>query len=295
MCITQSHVYTQHGIYPQASHTHTHTHTHIHAHSRTHARTHQNESPSPPPSRHTEHVILLHPSTKEDEPLSPGSDVSRENPSSSSMTRGQPRGRPRGQQRGQALASRGDEDVPGTRSDGYLGASQGGEAEEDEEEEEPILTLKEALIWLAIDTALVSFFSELLVGSVEGSAEAWGIPKVFIGMVIIPIVGNAAEHASAVLVAMKGKVELALGIAIGSAVQIALLGVPIAVVCAWMMNKPLSLDFHVFETASVLTSSLAVGFLVSDGEANYLKGAMLVVAYIIVSAGFFVHKDDEQL
>jgi len=172
---------------------------------------------------------------------------------------------------------------------------EGGEAEEDEEEEEPILTLKEALIWLAIDTALVSFFSELLVGSVEGSAEAWGIPKVFIGMVIIPIVGNAAEHASAVLVAMKGKVELALGIAIGSAVQIALLGVPIAVVCAWMMNKPLSLDFHVFETASVLTSSLAVGFLVSDGEANYLKGAMLVVAYIIVSAGFFVHKDDEQL
>eukprot|EP00470_Lotharella_oceanica_P009610 CAMPEP_0170196244 /NCGR_PEP_ID=MMETSP0040_2-20121228/63432_1 /TAXON_ID=641309 /ORGANISM="Lotharella oceanica, Strain CCMP622" /LENGTH=222 /DNA_ID=CAMNT_0010445611 /DNA_START=24 /DNA_END=692 /DNA_ORIENTATION=- len=170
-----------------------------------------------------------------------------------------------------------------------------GEEDDDDEEEETILTLKEAIIWLAIDTVLISVFSELLVGSVEGSAEAWGIPKVFIGMVVIPIVGNAAEHASAVLVAMKGKVELALGIAIGSAVQIALLGVPIAVVCAWMMNKPLSLDFHVFETASVLSSTLAVGFLVSDGEANYLKGAMLVVAYIIVSAGFFVHKDDEGL
>eukprot|EP00465_Bigelowiella_longifila_P003763 CAMPEP_0185257788 /NCGR_PEP_ID=MMETSP1359-20130426/6807_1 /TAXON_ID=552665 /ORGANISM="Bigelowiella longifila, Strain CCMP242" /LENGTH=222 /DNA_ID=CAMNT_0027843025 /DNA_START=68 /DNA_END=736 /DNA_ORIENTATION=+ len=167
------------------------------------------------------------------------------------------------------------------------------EENEEEEEEEQILSLKEAIIWLAIDTALISFFSELLVGSIEGSAEAWDIPKVFIGVIVIPIVGNAAEHASAVIVAMKGKMELSLGIAFGSAVQIALFGVPVAVIVAWMMGKRLSLDFHVFETAVVLVSTLAVGFLVGDGESNYLKGAMLVVAYIIVSAAFFVHKDEE--
>eukprot|EP00466_Bigelowiella_natans_P013185 jgi/Bigna1/57597/fgenesh1_pm.20_\ len=136
--------------------------------------------------------------------------------------------------------------------------------------------------------ALISFFSELLVGSIEGSAAAWNVPKVFIGVIVIPIVGNAAEHASAVIVAMKGKMELSLGIAFGSAVQIALFGVPVAVIVAWMMGKRLSLDFHVFETAVVLVSTLAVGFLVGDGESNYLKGAMLVVAYIIVSAAFFV-------
>jgi len=167
------------------------------------------------------------------------------------------------------------------------------EENDDEEEEEQILTLKEAIIWLAIDTALISFFSELLVGSIEGSAAAWNVPKVFIGVIVIPIVGNAAEHASAVIVAMKGKMELSLGIAFGSAVQIALFGVPVAVIVAWMMGKRLSLDFHVFETAVVLVSTLAVGFLVGDGESNYLKGAMLVVAYIIVSAAFFVHKDEE--
>mmetsp|Transcript_26346 Transcript_26346/g.63519 ORF Transcript_26346/g.63519 Transcript_26346/m.63519 type:complete len:425 (+) Transcript_26346:472-1746(+) len=168
------------------------------------------------------------------------------------------------------------------------------EEEDGGEEEEQILTFKESIIWLAIDTLLISGFSEVLVGSIEGSAESWKVPKVFIGVIVIPIVGNAAEHASAVLVAMKGKMELALGIAFGSAVQIALFGVPVAVIVAWMMDKPLSLDFHVFESASVLTSVLAVGFLVGDGESNYLKGAMLVVAYIIVAAAFFVHKDKDK-
>jgi len=87
--------------------------------------------------------------------------------------------------------------------------------------------------------------------------------------------------------------ELAIGIAFGSAVQIALLGVPVAVIAAWIMGKNLSLDFRVFETAVVLTSSLSVGFVVGDGESNYLKGAMLVIAYIIIAAAFFIHKDED--
>lgn len=168
------------------------------------------------------------------------------------------------------------------------------EDDDEDEEEEKVLTFWQTIFWLAVDSIFIALFSEILVSSIEGAAASWNCPKIFIGVIVIPIVGNAAEHASAVLVAMRDKIELSLAIAIGSAIQIALFGIPLMVVAAWMIGQPLSLDFHVFETAATLTAAIAVGFVVSDGTGNYLKGVLLIVAYLIVAAGFFAHTDNEK-
>jgi len=113
----------------------------------------------------------------------------------------------------------------------------------------------------------------------------------FLGTIVIPIVGNAAEHAAAIIFAVKDKMELALGIAVGSAVQIGAFCVPLLVVIAWTTNVPLSLNFHQFETISLLATVLLVGFILLNGESNWLQGVMLIVAYCAISAGFFVHVD----
>lgn len=111
---------------------------------------------------------------------------------------------------------------------------------------------------------------------------------------MIPIVGNAAEHASAVMFAYRNKMDIALGVAIGSSVQIALSVIPACCLIGWMIDSPLTLDFHSFETATVVTSVIAVAFLVHDGTSHWLQGLMLLVAYIIVAVGFFEHTDKEE-
>ncbi|GAB5370846.1 hypothetical protein AAMO2058_001528400 [Amorphochlora amoebiformis] len=166
------------------------------------------------------------------------------------------------------------------------------EADEDEdEEEEQFLSWKESVIWLFIDAVFISGFSKLLVDSIEGSVKDLGISKMFIGVILIPIVGNAAEHAAAVMVAYRGRMELAMGIALGSAVQISLFGIPVVVIAAWIMNRDLDLNFSLFQTVVLSGSVLTVGLLVADGKSNYLKGAMLVSAYLIIAAAFYAHKD----
>ena len=115
---------------------------------------------------------------------------------------------------------------------------------------------------------------------------------IFIGTILLPIVGNAAEHASALTVAYKGKINLAIGVAVGSAIQIGLFVVPFMTIVAWMAGQPMSLDFHVLEMSAVLMSVILVGFLISDGKANWLKGALLVFLYLILALALFYHKDD---
>lgn len=161
----------------------------------------------------------------------------------------------------------------------------------DDEEEEAVLGVWGAIFWLAVITVFISLLSEYMVFALEGAAVDWGVPDLFLGTIIIPIVGNAAEHAAAIIFSVKNKMELALGIAVGSAVQIALLVIPALVLVAWCVDKPLTLDFHPFEASSMLMTTLLVGFIIQNGESNWLQGVMLVVAYCAVSAGFFVHTD----
>merc|ERR1712107_565814 len=144
---------------------------------------------------------------------------------------------------------------------------------------------------LVIITILVSWCSELLVDSLEETAITWGISEVFVGLVLLPIIGNAAEHATAVTVAMKGKMDLALGVALGSSVQIALCVVPALCLVGWIVDSPLSLDFHMFETTVLIVSVLVVNSTVSMGLSTWLEGVMLIISYLIIAIAYFFRKE----
>uniref|UniRef100_A0A0D9YM33 Sodium/calcium exchanger membrane region domain-containing protein n=1 Tax=Oryza glumipatula TaxID=40148 RepID=A0A0D9YM33_9ORYZ len=124
-----------------------------------------------------------------------------------------------------------------------------------------------------------------------GASKAWNIPVAFISVVLLPVVGNSAGHANAVMFAVKDKLDISLGVAIGSSIQISMFGIPFCVVMGWMMGKPMDLNFHLFETASLLTTVLVVAFLLQDGTSNCVKGLMLFLCYLIVAASFYVHAD----
>ncbi|KAJ4761326.1 vacuolar cation/proton exchanger [Rhynchospora pubera] len=164
-------------------------------------------------------------------------------------------------------------------------------AEPEDEEEEPEIGLWESVAWLALLTLWVSILSEYLVNAIQGASESFKLPVAFISVILLPIVGNAAEHASAVMFAMKDKLDITLGVAIGSSTQISMFVIPFCVVVGWMMKKNMDLNFQLFETATLFITILVVAFMVQDGTANYLKGLMLVLCYLIVAASFFVHVD----
>ncbi|XP_071677632.1 putative vacuolar cation/proton exchanger 4 [Lolium perenne] len=160
-------------------------------------------------------------------------------------------------------------------------------------DENPEMSKWEAIAWLAILTVWISVLSDYLVDAIDGASQAWNIPVAFISVILLPIVGNAAEHASAVMFAMKDKLDLSLGVAIGSSTQMSMFGIPFCVVIGWMMGQPMDLNFHLFETASLLMTVLVVAFLLQDGTSNCLKGLMLFLCYLIVAASFYVHSDQD--
>lgn len=162
---------------------------------------------------------------------------------------------------------------------------------DDSADEERILGAFGAVFWLAVITFFIAVLSEYMVDAIRGAAAELNVPDLFLGTIIIPIVGNAAEHAAAIIFAAKNKMELSLGIAVGSATQISLFIVPLCVVVAWFVDVPLSLDFHPFETGCLLLTVLLVTFITQTGESNWLQGLTLVIAYLIVAVGFFFHVD----
>ncbi|PON47225.1 Calcium/proton exchanger CAX [Parasponia andersonii] len=168
---------------------------------------------------------------------------------------------------------------------------EGSQNEEIHDDEAPEISKWESIIWLSIMTAWISILSEYLVNAIEGASIALKIPIAFISVILLPIVGNAAEHASAIMFAMKDKLDISLGVAIGSSTQIAMFGIPFSVVVGWIMGRPMDLNFQLFETATLFITVLVVAFLVQEGTSNYFKGLMLILCYLIVSASFFVHVD----
>ncbi|XP_050246165.1 vacuolar cation/proton exchanger 3-like [Quercus robur] len=152
----------------------------------------------------------------------------------------------------------------------------------------------ESIIWLFIMTIWISILSEYLVHAIEGTSIAWNLPLAFISVILLPIVGNAAEHASAIMFAMKDKLDISLGVAIGSSTQISMFGIPFSVVVGWMMGQRMDLDFRLFETATLFITVLVVAFMLQEGTSNYFKGLMLILCYLIVAASFFVHEDPSQ-
>ena len=164
---------------------------------------------------------------------------------------------------------------------------------EEEEKEEDELGFYNALFWLAAITVLIAILSDAISASIQNAADSANISGVFIAAILLPIVGNAAEHAGAVMFAMKGKVDLALGVAIGSSTQIALCVLPALVILGWMMDSDLDMNFGPFEASTVFLTVVSVTFAIKDGESNWLLGLCLIGAYVIISIAFWAHTNDD--
>ena len=149
--------------------------------------------------------------------------------------------------------------------------------------EEPPISQFTSIVLLLISTALVALCAEFLVGSIQHLVESSSVSEAFIGLIILPIVGNAAEHVTAVTVAAKNKLDLSLGVSLGSSIQIALFVTPLVVIIGWIMDKEMSLYFNLFETVTIFVSTFVVNFLVLDGRSNYLEGFLLMISYVIIA------------
>ncbi|KAK5119784.1 hypothetical protein LTR85_007360 [Meristemomyces frigidus] len=172
------------------------------------------------------------------------------------------------------------------------------EAQEDggdgEAKEPEVLSPLAAGVCLVLVTVLVAVCAEYLVDSIDSLVETTGISKTFIGLVLLPIVGNAAEHVTACVVAWKDKMDLAIGVAIGSSMQIALFVTPFLVILGWIIGQEMTLHFQSFETVVFFLSVLVVNYLIQDGKSNYLEGCMCLGTYIIIALAFYVYPDDAQ-
>ncbi|KAI9346348.1 calcium/proton exchanger [Pilaira anomala] len=161
--------------------------------------------------------------------------------------------------------------------------------DEEDETEFPTTTLAFSVASLLVIACVVSLHAEYLVGAIEGVVEHWGINQTFVGIILLPIVGNAAEHASSVTFALKDKMNLCIGIAVSSSLQIGLLVSPVLVLTGWAIGQPMTLFFEDFETVILFASVLIVNYLIQDGRSNWLEGVLLLSSYVIIAMAFYLY------
>lgn len=203
------------------------------------------------------------------------------------------------------------------------------DAAEEEEQEPPVLGPWGSIVWAGIVTVTIAVMSEFIgtttrahsrsvrvclqylmhcasslrlmsfplrpVSAIEGAAGSLHLPVLFSATILLPIVGNAAEHASALIFARRDQMDIALGISVGSSTQIALLVVPLMVVVGWIIDQPLSLDFQPFETVSMLMTVVFTSVVLSTGKSDWLYGAMMIVAYVIIAAAFWLQRQPKEI
>lgn len=153
--------------------------------------------------------------------------------------------------------------------------------------EETPWPLWQSITALAIATAFVAWLSEFLVGSIEAARHSLGLTEIFVGVVVIAFVGNAAEHSTAVWSAWRNKMDLSLGIATGSSLQMALFVTPVLVLASYAFGTPMNLEFSLPEIASIIFSIWIVGKISGDGESNWFEGVQLLSVYVIIALLFF--------
>ncbi len=151
----------------------------------------------------------------------------------------------------------------------------------------PRWNLKVSLGVLMASVAAIALFSELLVAAVEPVTEQLGFSAFFVGIILIPIIGNVAEHVVAVEVALKDHMELSLNIALGSSLQIALFVAPLIVLVSPLLGHPFALEFNTFELIALISASVIGALVAIDGKSNWLEGAMLLAVYLILGIAFF--------
>ncbi|KAJ2198204.1 hypothetical protein GGH18_001073 [Coemansia sp. RSA 530] len=156
----------------------------------------------------------------------------------------------------------------------------------------PQMKLWMAATLLVSISVLVAMASDILVDSVEELTKHYAISHTFVGMILLPIAASASEHAMSVTVAMRDKMDLCITVAVGTSMQMALFVLPVLIIIAWIMNRPLTLFFDDFETTTMLISVLVINYLIMNGRSNWLKGAMLLSSYFIVALAFFLYPYD---
>jgi Ca2+:H+ antiporter len=172
-----------------------------------------------------------------------------------------------------------------THSHLYAGASHS--ADEGDGHSGEQWSKRRSLLTLFAATALVALMSEFLVGAVEEASHMLGLTEVFVGVILVAIIGNAAEHSTAILVAMKNKMDLALNIAIGSSMQVALFVAPVLVFISYLFGRPMDLIFTPLEVIAVVVSVVIVALIAQDGESNWMEGVLLLAVYTILGLTFY--------
>ncbi|KFA55469.1 hypothetical protein S40293_02003 [Stachybotrys chartarum IBT 40293] len=157
-----------------------------------------------------------------------------------------------------------------------------------EEEEEPQLSFVVAMATLAASTAVIAVCAEYMVDSIDAVTASGHLSEEFVGLILLPIVGNAAEHATAVTVAIKDKMDLAIGVAVGSSMQVALFLIPLLVVIGWAMGREaMTLSFDMFQVAVMFVAVLLTNYLIGDGKSNWLEGFLMICLYAIIAVCAF--------
>jgi Ca2+:H+ antiporter len=151
-------------------------------------------------------------------------------------------------------------------------------------------TLRRSIVTLLAATVVIAWLSEVLVGAVEETVAVLGMSEFFIGIIVVPLVGNVAEHAVAAQTAWKNRMELSMAVSLGSSLQIALFVGPLLVFLSLLMGHPLTLVFNQFEIIALFAGVLISGMVALDGESNWLEGAQLLAVYVILSLAFFYLK-----
>ena len=167
-----------------------------------------------------------------------------------------------------------------THKDLYLGTSA-------PHKEASTMSSKTAGLLLLGATALIAWMSELLVHAVEPASKSLGMTEVFVGVIVVAIIGNAAEHSTAILVALKNQMDLSYHIAVGSSMQIALFVAPVLVFLSYALGQPMDLLFTTFEVITVGLAVAIVSLVAADGEANWMEGVLLLAVYVIFAIAFF--------
>ncbi|HTD83949.1 MAG TPA: hypothetical protein VK648_09180, partial [Gemmatimonadaceae bacterium] len=151
----------------------------------------------------------------------------------------------------------------------------------------PKWSSKKAVVVLLIAAGSIGLVAEILVSATEEAVKVLGLSEFFVGLILIPIIGNAAENSSAILMAMRNRMDLALSIAIGSSIQVALLIAPLLVLLGMAFHQPMDLAFTTMEVASIALAVLVTSSVIRDAETNWLEGALLLLAYSVLGVAFF--------
>jgi len=155
-------------------------------------------------------------------------------------------------------------------------------------EEEPLWSKRRSILYLVIATVMTAFVSEWLVGTLHSFTAEFGLSELFVGAFLIAIVGNAAEHSAAVMLAMKNKIGAAVEIAIGSSLQIALFVAPVLVLVSMLFGKPMDILFTTIELAAIGVAVFIAKSISKDGRTNWFEGALLIMVYVILGVAFYM-------